>query len=238
MSRTFKLHQDPYGTGEKLFKRKKITINPGVTVLVGCNGAGKTTLLRSIETQLKENKIPVLKYDNLHDGGGRAVSFAAASGDIQFAATAAMSSEGENIVMNLGRVASSLRPFIRTGETPDRSDKLAKAFARAVWGDAADKEDEKIPKERWLFFDAVDSGLSIDNVVDVKEYLFKTILEDAGDCDVYILVTANAFEVARGEECFDVYEGKYRTFKTYEAYRKFILNSRTKKNTREACSAE
>ena len=54
MSRTFKLHQDPHGTGEKLFKRKKITINPGVTVLVGCNGAGKTTLLRSIETQLVE----------------------------------------------------------------------------------------------------------------------------------------------------------------------------------------
>ena len=53
--------------------------------------------------------------------------------------------------------------------------------------------------------DAVDSGLSVDNIVDVKEQLFKTILEYNYGNEIYIVISANEYEMARGEQCFDVY---------------------------------
>ena len=84
----------------------------------------------------------------------------------------------------------------------------------------------------WIFFDAIDSGLSVDNVVDVKECLFKTIFDDNPNTDVYIIVSANEYELARDESCFDVYNGKYIKFKDYEDYRNFILKTRKIKDKR------
>lgn len=231
MSRSFKLEKRYYGEEYDLYKKKTITINEGVTVLVGCNGAGKTTLLRQLRDQLKKNNIPVVSFDNLHEGGSHAVSSASFYGDFQFMANAMASSEGENIIMNIGRLASSLRPFIKTGEVQDRSDKLSNALAKVMWGDAVEDKGE-VPNERWILLDAIDSGLSVDNIVEVKEYLFDTILQDSPECDVYIVVSANEYEIARGENCFDVYNGKYVKFLDYEEYRQFILNSRNIKDKR------
>ena len=36
-------------------------------------------------------------------------------------------------------------------------------------------------------FDAIDSGLSINNIVDVKEYLFKPIMEDCAKNNIEVL---------------------------------------------------
>ena len=221
--------RDPYEPKEYLYTKKEFEFKPGVTVLVGCNGCGKTTLLHQIKEYLKKKKVPVVSFDNLHDGGSQARSAAAAMNDFTFLATASFSSEGENIVMNMGRLAQTLRPFIQTGESQDRSDRLCKAFARAVWGD---QEEPAIPNERWILLDAIDSGLSVDNIVDIKEYLFKTILEDAGDITTRILISANEYEMAREEQCMDVRTGKYIEFADYEEYRTFILNSRKEKNSR------
>lgn len=229
MSRKFKLEPDWYGEDIRMYKKKTITLEEGVTVLVGCNGIGKTTLLQQIKAFLTKQKIPVLSFDNLHEGGSKSLSSAAFNGDWAFAATAMASSEGENIVMNVGQLAGILRHFIETGQVSKPNDKLARAFARSMWGD---KAEEVTSKERWLLLDAIDSGLSVDNVVDIKEQLFQTILETKGDKEVYILVTANAYEMARGEQCFDVYNGKYIKLKTYEAYRKFILKTRDIKSQR------
>ena len=231
MSRKFTLEKKYYGENYDLYKKKTITIKEGLTVLVGCNGIGKTTLLRQIKDQLKKENIPVLSFDNLSEGGSRAVSSAGFYGDFGFMAAAMSSSEGENIVMNIGKLASNLRAFIKSGEVKGNSDALAKAFAKAIHGDAIEKEQE-IPNERWLLLDAIDSGLSVDNVVDIKEYLFKTIFKDAGDTKVYIIVVANEYELARGEQCFDVYNGKYVKFADYEEYRTFVLESRKTKDAR------
>lgn len=81
--------------------------------------------------------------------------------------------------------------------------------------------------------DAVDSGLSVDNIVDVKEQLFKTVLEYNYGNEIYIVVSANEYEMARGEQCFDVYNGEYITFENYEDYRKMILESKKWKIERE-----
>lgn len=232
MSRKFKLQNKYYGEEYRMYKRVNIEIQEGLTVLVGCNGIGKTTLLHQIKDQLKKANIPVISFDNLKEGGSRAISSAGFYGDFAFMGTAMSSSEGENIVMNISKLASSLRPFIKTGKSGKNDDALSKAFAKALWGDTTEEKEDEVPNERWLLLDAIDSGLSVDNIVDIKEYLFKTIFEDREDLKIYIIVSANEYEMARGEQCFDVHNGKYITFSDYEDYRNFVLKSKDNKNKR------
>lgn len=230
MSRKFKLIKRYYDDYD-LYKKRSITINEGVTVLVGCNGSGKTTLLHQIKDQLKKDGIPFVSFDNLHDGGSRAISSAGFYGDFGFMGNLMTSSEGESIVLSISRLASTLRAFIQTGESQTDRDRFSRGFAKAIWGDEIEEKKE-VPNERWILLDAIDSGLSVDNVVDLKECLFKTILEDDFNGSIYIVVSANEYELCRGENCFDVYNGKYVKFSNYERYRNFILKSREIKDKR------
>ena len=232
MSRKFKVEKRYYDEDYDLYKKRSITINEGVTVLVGCNGSGKTTLLHQIKSQLKKENIPFVSFDNLHDGGSRAISSAGFHGDFGFMSAAMSSSEGENIVLSLSKLASTLRAFIKTGESQSENDRFSRNMAKALWGNETEKEQKVPPNERWILLDAIDSGLSVDNVVDLKECLFKTILEDDFDGSIYIVISANEFELCRGEHCFDVYNGKYVKFSNYEKYRNFILKSREIKDKR------
>lgn len=205
MSRSFTLDRCPYDEGEVLYRKKEITLEPGVTVLVGCNGSGKTTLLRLIDDHLKYEKVPHLRYDNLQDGGHNAKRYAMARQDFSTVGTLMCSSEGEQIQVNMANTAGRMGQLVRNN--PDA-------------------------KEYWFLFDAIDSGLSVDNICELKRDLFDTVLQYAGSAEVYIIVSANEFEMCRGEMCFDVREGKYRRFKSYEAYRNFILRSRAHKDKR------
>lgn len=206
MSRKFKIIKDPYFDGENIFKKSMITFNPGVTVLVGCNGSGKTTLIRLLKENLEKKNISSISFNNLYEGGTNATSLYGFMGDMSFVAESVMSSEGENIVMNLGKFASKIGRWVRH---------------------------HKDEKELWIFLDACDSGLSIDNILDVKKYLFDVIIDDNPNTDVYIVVAANAYEMANGEQCYDVYNGEYITFSNYDEYRNMILQSKRNKETRE-----
>ena len=225
MSRKFQLERDCYDEGFNLYKKKIIEIKSGVTVLVGCNGIGKTTLLKQIRDKLKENKIPYIMFDNLRDGGSKAISEASFYSDFVFMANAIQSSEGENIVMNLEKLAARLGEFVENGEDPNEKkfNKLVKAIKEINGEDIVESE---IINERWILLDAVDSGLSVDNIVDLKEQLFKTILEYNYGNEVYIIVSANEYEMVRNEQCFDVYNGKYINIKDYEEYRNLVLQSK------------
>lgn len=225
MSRKFQLERDCYDEGFNLYKKKIIEIKSGVTVLVGCNGIGKTTLLKQIRDKLKENKIPYIMFDNLRDGGSKAISEASFYSDFVFMANAIQSSEGENIVMNLEKLAARLGEFVEKGEDPKEKkfNKLVKAIKEINGEDIVESE---IINERWILLDAVDSGLSVDNIVDLKEQLFKTILEYNYENEVYIIVSANEYEMVRNEQCFDVYNGKYINIKDYEEYRNLVLQSK------------
>lgn len=55
MSRIFEVPTKPWDD-YKLYNRKTIAINPGVTVLTGCNGTGKSTLMRLMKEQLERKK--------------------------------------------------------------------------------------------------------------------------------------------------------------------------------------
>ena len=203
MSRQFTLNNDWYGEDDfNIFKKKKITIKSGLTVLVGCNGAGKTTLLKQIEQSLKSKDIPVMLHNNKSDGERELKSRAALYGDFNIVAKLMMSSEGENIVNVMSEIARKMGDFTRRNGNS---------------------------KELWFMFDAVDSGLSIDNILEIKEQLIPIVLEHNADKDIYFLISTNSYEFARGENCFDVINGKYIKFSNYEEYRDFILNSKEQK---------
>ena len=226
MSKKFKLSKDYYGEGFSLYKKGTITIKSGVTVLVGCNGIGKTTLLHQIQDRLRKESIPCIKFDNLQDGGNKSISENAFYNNFDLVGTLMQSSEGESIVVNMGNFARRLGDFVRTGEDP--KDKKSRDFAKLFKAIEEGKEEQEveIPKERWILLDAVDSGLSVDNIVDIKEQLFKTILEYNYGNEIYIVISANEYEMARGEQCLDVYNMKYVKFKDYEEYRNLILQSK------------
>lgn len=220
MSRIFKTESD-------IFKKRKIELKSGVTVLVGCNGSGKTTLLNELKYNLEKEGIPVIHFDNLHDGGSSSISEDLFYGRTEWGATALCSSEGENIVLNLCKLSSRLGYFVSTGKDKNRN-RLEELFEKKN-----SEEKESIP-ERWILLDAIDSGLSIDNIIDVKKYLFKTILEKNFGNKVFIIVAANSYELAREEQCFDVMEGKYVNFNNYDEYKQFILKTAEKKEERDA----
>ena len=89
-------------------------------------------------------------------------------------------------------------------------------------------------EELWILMDAIDSGLSIDNIIDFKKNLVDVVLEDNKDKKVYFIVSANEYEMAYDEKCFSVQDCKYVDIKNYEDYKKLILKTREwKKKQRE-----
>lgn len=201
--------KDFYSEGFKLYNSTVFKINSGVTVLVGCNGSGKSTLLKFIDQQLDDELIPHIFFNNLHDGGTGSIDRAMFYGDMNFVMQNAMASEGERIFNNICQLSSRCGRMIM-------------------------KSKEKGRKEFFLLLDAVDSGFSVDNIVDIKENLFNVLIEDAYNKGItpYIIVSANEYELARNEKCLDVYTGKYVEFSSYDEYREFVIKSREIKNRR------
>lgn len=206
-SRKFNIPRDPYRDKEYLYAKRNITINEGVTILVGANGIGKTSLISFLEDELKQLNIPTIKFDNLHDGGHNARSKAGFLGQTDFLCQSFCSSEGENIKLNIERFAPNVGNFV-----------LKK---------------NKDAKEIWVFFDAIDSGLSIDKIIWFKEF-FDIILENKkSDQAIYIVCSANSYEMAFGQNCYDVQGSQYREFKSYQAYKNFILRTSKKRDLAE-----
>lgn len=206
MRRSFNIEQNPYDD-RKLYLKSQITFNPGMTILVGCNGSGKTTLLYTIRDLLKSEGIPVLLYDNLHEGGHIGMNAALnVHHDLALLATLATSSEGEQIYTNFANKCESIGRFVR-------------------------KHQDK--KEIWIMLDALDSGFSIDNIVEIKDFFTEFVIGGNKHMDVYILISANEYELCRGEQCFDVRAGEYIQFNDYEDYRSFIIKSRELKDLKE-----
>ena len=203
---SFKFKLDNSWADVKLYKRCSVTLKPGLTVLVGCNGSGKSVFLRQLKERLEKDKITYVDYDNLKDGGSTSIGAAVFQNDITFAATAILSSEGENINMNLSRFAARIGQAVRSNRGA-----------------------EKI----FILLDAIDSGLSIDNIVNFKIFLYNTVFPDINDTELYVVAAANSYELASEEDCYDVAEGKHIKFHDYAAYKQFILDSSDKKAKRD-----
>lgn len=222
--------RDPYEAGFSPTRPKKIEINPGLTVLVGCNGAGKTTLLSNIKEEAKKNNIPCHFFNNMIDGTSNSIAsimggFGEEGDSIHTAINLWTASEGEAIKINLDRQSRLYDDFLQTGYYRNRSNKISLAIKG--------KEEPILTNKRILLFDAVDSGLSVDSIVEVK-MVFDLISKKAEELgmELYLIISANEYELARNSNCFDVNEGKYIKFLDYEDYRKFILRSRKNKEKR------
>ena len=205
--RTFQITRDPYEEKEYLYAKKNIELKPGITVLVGCNGAGKSTLLRMLKRKLEQENVPCLYYDSNSAVDG-AAGEAVMRNDFQTVASMMMGSEGEKIKTRAATFASNLGYF------------ALRQHAGA--------------KELWILIDSIDSGFSIDNIIDLKRDLFGTVLDSTKGKDVYIVVSANSYEMAAGEQCYDVQSCKYRAFSGYNTYRNFVLKSREKRDKIDA----
>lgn len=224
--------RDPYNAGFSPTKPKEVEFQPGLTVLVGCNGAGKSTLLLNMKEHCKKNNIPYMYYDNLHDGGRNAMESLFHEGSessIFEAVNLWTASEGEAIKTNFGRKGSTFKEFIENGYVNNREYQ----FFRAFQGIDDDVIDHIPSKDRVFLFDAIDSGLSVDSVIEVKA-LFDLIIEDYKNADrnIYLIISANEYELARHSRCFDVNAGEYIEFSDYEEYRNFIISSRKRKEKR------
>lgn len=197
-----KITKDYYEEKDFIYQYSSLTINPGVTVLVGCNGSGKTTLLSIIRDHCNRHMIHYDEYSDQRHGRSNAMTALEFIGDVKGFVQNWMSSEGEQIYNNIGRFVGKLR-------------------------------NKLINSEKYvLLFDGIDSGQSIDSIIDIKD-LFECIIEDAkkAKCECYIVVTANTYELARDMNCIDATTGKRKKFKSYETYKKFILaSSEYKKN--------
>lgn len=226
-----KTWRDPYDSGFSPTRPRVVEFKEGLTVLVGCNGAGKSTLIQNIKDKCFENKIPCYIYNNLRDGGNSSVLSQSLAGlssfedDFEFGVSMWTASEGEAIKGNIGRQTRFFKKFEDTGMT--ERGRIARIFDD-------DKEPEPITDNRRIYlFDAIDSGLSIDIVNEFKGLFYAMIKRNKEKgLEPYIIAVANEYELARGEDCFDVNTGKYITFSDYEDYRGFILKSRANKEKR------
>lgn len=225
-----KTWRDPYEEGFSPTKPTKIEFNDGITVLVGCNGTGKSTLLKNIKAEMNTQNIPCYLYDNCNDGGANAVHNAfmqctGGFGGFEQALLLTSSSEGEAIKINMNSLCNLYMGFLKDGFMATEKN----CFSRVL----SEKSFEITTNKRVLLFDAIDSGLSVDGVIEIKN-LFEQLLNKASEINVelYIIISANEYELARQSECFDVNTGKYIYFKTYESYRKFIIKSRIRKEKR------
>lgn len=214
MSKTFKIIRDYYDKKHYLFDKTKVTINPGLTVLVGCNGCGKSTFIHQITDILKNEKAPLLYFNNLFDGGAHARSLALYENNLSFVAASMCSSEGQNIVLNLYRICTNIQEMARECVSND-------------------------VKEAWVVLDAIDSGLSIDNIDDFK-HVINLLIDNYKEkgINLYVVVSANTYEFARNIKCLDVVGGRYIKFDDYEDYRKFILISGELKEERDRIENE
>lgn len=229
MSIKIKTWRDPYDAGFSPTRPKEIELNSGITVLVGCNGAGKSTLINNIESEIKD-KIPCCKYNNMNHGGFghmfESAMYHTGDYDMGTAIFGYESSEGECIKLNINTRKKLYDEFIKTGFYNDSYSRMLKIFAKHT--------DNNVDiNKRVLLFDATDSGLSVDSVIEIK-HLLNSMLEYAQEIgiELYIIISANEYELVRNSNCFDVNSGKYITFSDYEDYRKFIIKSRKKKEKR------
>lgn len=201
--RSFKIGRCPHEPGLQVYKKGAHSFKPGISILVGCNGSGKSTAFTYIQDILKENDIPVFKYSNLTEGGNTARESALFYGNLNLLAEQITSSEGENIVINIGTMAQKLGSFV--GRNKEKG-------------------------EIWILLDAIDSGLSIDYIEEVKEFLHDQLIDKLTDIDLYILISTNNYELCIGEACYNVQDCQYIDIYSYEEFKRIVKKTRENKS--------
>ncbi len=206
MGLEIKVDRDIYEHGVYLYKTGVFAFESGLTVLIGCNGSGKTTLLKQIKKKLSSDGKPFIFFQYDRERLGRDGRLMQGDANVKEFFSWVSCSEGEQIMVRLESLAYQIGKFVQ--ENPG--------------------------KDIFVLLDGVDSGFSIDNIIELKESLFKIIIKDFEnkENDIYIICSANSYELAADEDCIVVCTGKHRRFKTYNTYRNMIMRTREIKGKR------
>lgn len=202
------VHTKPFDD-MKLYSRKKFILRPGLTSLVGCNGSGKTTLIDYfLIPQLRKANIEYYKYNDRRQGGSMLMDrMLNVDDDMYGLARMYLSSEGERIVCGLERVVVALPSFFK----------------------------ENKDKPAFLLLDAIDSGMSVDEIAEIKGLFLDVVIPDAKErfnVDLYVVIAANNYEWCNDDRIvnINITSGKELKFNSYKDYKEYILNSRKTKD--------
>lgn len=204
--RYFKVDRYPYEPYVKIFKKGMFEFNPGLTVLVGCNGSGKSTLLKELKKKLDQYGEPVIFFRYDRERLERDSRLMCGDANVNEFFSWVSCSEGEQIMVRLESLAFEIGKFVKNHPG----------------------------KDIFILIDGVDSGFSIDNIIELKDTLFNVVIRDSEQSknDIYIICSANSYELAAGEDCIVVYDGRHRVFKSYGAYKNCIMKTRETKAKR------
>jgi len=196
----------------KLFMYDKLELQPGITSLVGCNGAGKSTLLHQIKEYAVHNNLLWIDYNDRTQGHSNLMDKMAFEERYADLANMFMSSEGE-------------RNYIGVG-----------SFFRVIGAKTTQCLREDI-KDLIVLLDATDSGMSVDNIEEVRDALLDTVIPDAvsKDLNLYVVVAANNYEWACDARLhlINVITGEPLQNLTYEDWKKQIYFTRASKDIRD-----
>jgi len=198
---TFHLEScDPNECGRRLFYSRNITFKKGVTILVGCNGSGKTTLMHCLKYIVNKYN-PYVEYSDTKDGRSYSINGTFDDNDMMNISSFMMSSEGEHLINNVINHVHSMKRFFANNHN-----ELDKFF---------------------LFLDGIDSGTDIHTIDFIKTVIFADLLavSEKYGIDLYIICSANNYELARNMNCMEIYSGKYKNYNDYEDYRNYILKT-------------
>lgn len=181
-----------------IFKKHTFDFNEGLTCLIGKNGAGKTTLLKEIN-DVYENRTQIYYYRN-EISEKTAMQDFLESGQVNYLIRNFQSSEGQNIMNNFSDIVPRIGDFVRRN--------------------IKNKSNEIL-----ILLDGLDSGLSIDNIKELKDLFINTITKDCLKHNVkpYIIISANNYEFCRLTDCINVKTGKHIIFNTYDEFRNFYI---------------
>lgn len=189
-----------------IFPKKTLELDEGITVLIGCNGSGKSTLLHEIRDVFEGDKDYVfLGFDNEHEGGIHELGHRLFRMGASEAGSFLLSSEGE-------RIYATLAGFI------------------AKLGSTLEKEPKGKPAI--ITMDAVDSGFSLDNIIELRHFFEDLINEFQAGRKLYIVIASNAFATCKGAYSIDVTTFQEHYLVDYNDFERIIMESRERKDER------
>lgn len=168
-------------------------------VLIGKNGYGKTSFLNGLKDFIEKNKYYCVYWSDMEYGRDRGRQSLLMNSNISGLASMAFRSEGETLLSSIGEF------FI----------KKAALIARKA------KENDIV----FLMLDQIDSGLDIYQISEIKKVIKEVIIPDMKNkgIKVYVVVSANSYELAESEICINPRTGKRIQIKDYDSYKKYIF---------------
>lgn len=195
----------------------KYTFNPGVTMLIGSNGVGKTFTLNQIHSIFSDGwaiqtweDIPQNKnikdlyssfhYDNVYEEKWTKDNWIHSGLESRFA-SAFDNSEGQDMWDFLYYKISD----------------IGRAVTKAM-------KDNK--RGIFILLDGLDSGLSLDIINKLRTEVLDFIVNvenKRSSLEIYIVCSANSYELCNNYDCIDVTNQTHATFTNYDEFSKYFI---------------